>query len=122
VDVVVWTTGVLLAVAPAATAWNRLRHKVSGGTERAAAARIVALADTAGADPESVPGGWWIAADTVRHAQLRDRDDAHDGFELAFRLGDGSGAVVHTTDATTRRGTPVEDLGRLLGDRLSTLA
>jgi hypothetical protein len=30
--------------------------------------------------------------------------------------------VIRATPETTRRGTPVDDLGRLLGDRLSTLA
>jgi Zn-dependent protease with chaperone function len=119
VDVVVWTTGVLLAPAPAQTVPARAVRRLSGGAARVAAARIVKLADGAGADPESVPGGWWIAADTVRHAQLRDPGP---GVEIQVRFLDGSGAAVRGTAATDRRGTPVEDLGRLLGDRLSTLA
>jgi hypothetical protein len=119
VDVVVYSTGVLLAASPPVTALARLRHRLAGGAARVAADRIVKLADGAGADPGSVPGGWWVAADTVQHAQLRDR---RAGFELHLRLGDGSGAVVRATPETTRRGTPVDDLARLLGDRLSTLA
>jgi Zn-dependent protease with chaperone function len=119
VDVVVYTTGVLLAPAPAGSRAARLRHRLAGGAARVAAGRIVKLAEGAGADPGSVPGGWWIAADTVSHAQLRDR---RVGFELQLRLSDGAGAVIRATPGTTRRGTPVDDLGRLLGDRLSTLA
>jgi hypothetical protein len=109
---------VLLAPAPAPTTAARLRQRLAGGAERVAADRIVRLAEAAGADPESVPGGWWVAADTVRHAQFHDR---RSGFELQFRLGDGSGATVRATAGTTTRGTPADDLRRLLGDRLSRL-
>jgi Zn-dependent protease with chaperone function len=118
VDLLVFTTGVLLVPAPTITAWRRVGRWLTRRTERAATDRIVRLAERAGTAPEEVDGGWWIPDDAISHAQLRER---RIGFELLLRLQDGSGAVVTATENTTRRGTPDDDLTRLFGDRLSSI-
>jgi hypothetical protein len=47
----------------------------------------------------------------VTMSQLRDR---RAGLELQLRMADGGGATIRATPQTSLRGTPVDDLSRLL--------
>lgn len=131
VDVAVYSHGLLVSPVEASGATAvppflagiaaRVRDAVPGapasprGGASPAATRIARLMDRAGSDPAALPGGWWIAKESVAQAQLRDR---RDGIELTLRLTEGGSTTVRGTQATSMHGTPLDDLARLFGPRL----
>jgi hypothetical protein len=117
VDVVVYTTGLLLASAPAPTAWAGVLNSLVGGTSRVAADRVVSLGERAGSRPDALPDARWIPAEAVRDAAL---PAGRTGPELQLLLVDGSRATVRDTPHTVLRGTPVDDLRRVLAGRCDT--
>jgi hypothetical protein len=114
IDLLIYDHGLLLAPAPADTLRRTLEKQVGrlplpGSVSPAE--RVVRLAEQLGPAPGSLPGGWWIEQADISMGQLRER---RTGMELQLRLADGAGATIRATPITSQRGTPVDDLGRMI--------
>ena len=116
VDLLIYRTGVLLAAIQRPKLTSRLTQQATRtlrGQSPAmiAAQRIQSQAGQTGQRPQDLPGGWWIAADTLSGGEVRERGG---GFEIQLRISGGTSASMRTSARTVTGGDALDDLQRLL--------